>query len=110
MRRQFGGPDSGSFAAAKLVTGRRVNTPEPAVAVEERGVPAVECWLEEGCGSPADVARKGACREGGHRWIDMRRTGKLAGIPLDRVGDVRHSTLPIPTDECLARATNPSQC
>jgi len=48
--------------------------------------------------------------EGGHRWIDMRRTGKLAGIPLDRVGDVRHSTLPIPTDECLARATGPGQC
>jgi hypothetical protein len=48
--------------------------------------------------------------EGGHRWIDMRRTGKLAGIPLDRVGDVRHATLPIPTDECLARAANPSQC
>ena len=47
--------------------------------------------------------------EGGHRWIDMRRTGNLAGIPLDRVGDVRHSTLPVPTDECLARAT-PAQC
>lgn len=48
--------------------------------------------------------------EGGHRWIDMRRTGKLAGIPLDRPGDVVHSTLPIPTDECLARVTNPTQC
>ncbi len=47
--------------------------------------------------------------EGGHRWIDMRRTGNLAGIPLDRVGDVRHATLPVPTDECLARA-NPTQC
>ena len=48
--------------------------------------------------------------EGGHRWIDMRRTGNLAGIPLDRVGDARVSTLPIPTDECLARAASPSQC
>ncbi len=48
--------------------------------------------------------------EGGHRWIDMRRTGKLAGIPVDRAGDVVHATLPVPTDECLARATNPTQC
>ena len=41
--------------------------------------------------------------EGGHRWVDMRRTGNLAGIPIDRVGDVVHPTLPIPTDEVLAR-------
>lgn len=41
--------------------------------------------------------------EGGHRWIDMRRTGNLAGVPVDRPGDVVHPTLPIPTDEVLAR-------
>jgi hypothetical protein len=41
--------------------------------------------------------------EGGHRWIDMRRTGRLADIPRDRAGDVVHASLPIPTDEVLAR-------
>ncbi|HEX9705895.1 MAG TPA: RagB/SusD family nutrient uptake outer membrane protein [Gemmatimonadales bacterium] len=41
--------------------------------------------------------------EGGHRWIDMRRTGRLAQVPLDRTGDVVHSRLPIPTDEVLPR-------
>ena len=41
--------------------------------------------------------------EGGHRWVDMRRTGRLAQIPLDRTGDVVHIRLPIPTDEVLPR-------
>ncbi len=42
--------------------------------------------------------------EGGHRWVDMRRTGRLNQIPLDRpTVDTRHSRLPIPTDEVLAR-------
>lgn len=46
----------------------------------------------------------------GHRWVDMRRTGKLGNLLLDRPGDQAFQTLPIPSDECLARATNPSQC
>jgi hypothetical protein len=47
--------------------------------------------------------------EGGHRWIDARRYGRLASLPLDRTTrpnvppDVVFSTLPIPTDEVLAR-------
>jgi hypothetical protein len=45
--------------------------------------------------------------EGGHRWIDARRYGRLAALPLDRPAgsppDVVFSTLPIPTDETLAR-------
>ena len=47
--------------------------------------------------------------EGGHRLIDARRYGRLASLPLDRTTrpdvppDVVFATLPIPTDEVLAR-------
>jgi len=42
--------------------------------------------------------------EGGHRWIDARRYGRLNTLPVDRPDDLIFSTLPIPTDE-----TNPRQ-
>ncbi|MFN0015283.1 MAG: RagB/SusD family nutrient uptake outer membrane protein [Saprospiraceae bacterium] len=32
----------------------------------------------------------------GHRWIDMRRFGRLAQIPTDRAGDVVHPQFPRP--------------
>ena len=35
----------------------------------------------------------------GHRWIDMRRYGKLIDLPLDRDGDVIIENFPIPEDE-----------
>ncbi|MCH8327026.1 MAG: RagB/SusD family nutrient uptake outer membrane protein [Candidatus Marinimicrobia bacterium] len=35
----------------------------------------------------------------GHRWIDMRRYGKLGDLPLDRTGDVIITDFPIPEDE-----------
>jgi hypothetical protein len=35
--------------------------------------------------------------EGGHRWIDSRRLGKLADLPLD--GGFIHTDMPIPTAE-----------
>ncbi len=35
----------------------------------------------------------------GHRWIDMRRYGRLGQLPLDRPGDVVLEMLPIPFDE-----------
>jgi hypothetical protein len=41
--------------------------------------------------------------EGAHRWIDARHYGRLGTLPIDRDGDVVFSTLPIPTDETLAR-------
>ncbi len=41
--------------------------------------------------------------EGAHRWIDARHYGRLVTLPVDRVGDVVFSTLPIPTDETLPR-------
>jgi hypothetical protein len=41
--------------------------------------------------------------EGGHRWIDMRRYGKLGDLPLDVAGHTVHDEFPIPTNETLAR-------
>lgn len=48
--------------------------------------------------------------EGGHRWIDLRRYGRLAispagDLPVSRVGgaEVVFSTFPIPNDEVLPR-------
>jgi len=35
----------------------------------------------------------------GHRWIDMRRWGRLADLPLDRPGDVVHVQFPRPASE-----------
>lgn len=35
----------------------------------------------------------------GHRWIDMRRLGRLGDIPLDRAGDVVHEQFPRPVTE-----------
>lgn len=41
--------------------------------------------------------------EGGVHWIDMRRYGRLNQLPIDRVGDVIFSTLPINSFEVQAR-------
>lgn len=35
----------------------------------------------------------------GHRWIDLRRTGRLGDIVLDRAGDVVHEQFPRPVTE-----------
>jgi starch-binding outer membrane protein, SusD/RagB family len=40
----------------------------------------------------------------GHRWIDMRRFGRLSQLPLDLPTHVVVSRLPIPQGECLQRA------
>jgi hypothetical protein len=42
--------------------------------------------------------------EGGHRWLDMRRFGRLSELPLDRPGDVVPERFPIPRNECIARS------
>ena len=39
----------------------------------------------------------------GTRWIDARRYGRLASLPLDRPGDVVHPNMLIPSAECDAR-------
>ena len=41
--------------------------------------------------------------EGGHRWIDMRRFGRLDELPLDKPGFKVNSAYPIPLDETNAR-------
>lgn len=41
--------------------------------------------------------------EGGHRWIDMRRHGRLSQLPLDVEGHRVHERFPIPTPEMDAR-------
>ena len=39
----------------------------------------------------------------GHRWIDLRRFGRLDQLPKDASGHLVHSKFPIPEAECLAR-------
>jgi starch-binding outer membrane protein, SusD/RagB family len=40
----------------------------------------------------------------GHRWVDMRRFGRLNLLTLDRPTHVVVNNLPVPQAECLARA------
>ena len=47
--------------------------------------------------------------EGGHRWIDARRYGRLASLPNPVVGDNIFRVMPIPSDECGARSL-PANC
>jgi hypothetical protein len=39
----------------------------------------------------------------GTRWIDARRYGRVATLPIDRTGDVVHQNMLIPAAECDAR-------
>jgi len=41
--------------------------------------------------------------EQGVRWIDARRYGRLASLPLDRVGDTVFPSMIVPAGECDAR-------
>src|SRR5205814_4914833 len=41
--------------------------------------------------------------EGGHRWIDARRYGRLAKLPIDQPGQFVQPAFPIPLVECDAR-------
>jgi starch-binding outer membrane protein, SusD/RagB family len=45
----------------------------------------------------------------GHRWIDVRRFGKLDTLPLDKADHTRNRRYPIPLAECNARPGEP-QC
>ena len=40
----------------------------------------------------------------GHRWVDMRRFGRLNQLTLDLPTHVIISELPVPQNECLSRA------
>ena len=43
--------------------------------------------------------------EGGHRWIDLRRYGRLADVSLDLGMHTRQAAFPFPDAECLARGS-----
>ncbi|MEO6444665.1 MAG: hypothetical protein ABIP66_05865 [Gemmatimonadaceae bacterium] len=47
----------------------------------------------------------------GTRWVDIRRWGRLAQLPIDRAGQFVARVMPIPQAECDARAPNrPKGC
>jgi hypothetical protein len=47
--------------------------------------------------------------EGGHRWIDARRFGRLGDLPLDAPNHIRIAAFQVPLSECQARNA-PSPC
>jgi hypothetical protein len=48
--------------------------------------------------------------EGGHRWIDMRRYGRLNQLPLAVATHKRFSKFPFPVGECDPRSPAPTGC
>jgi starch-binding outer membrane protein, SusD/RagB family len=44
----------------------------------------------------------------GHRWIDVRRFGRLDTLPLDKPEHVRNRRFPLPLSECNARPGEPA--
>ena len=40
----------------------------------------------------------------GHRWVDLRRYGRLSELPLDQTSHIRVGAYPVPQAECDARA------
>ena len=51
--------------------------------------------------------------EGGHRWIDLRRYGRLATLPTEATSSgaaKRFAKFPFPQFDCDARATKPAGC
>ena len=42
----------------------------------------------------------------GHRWVDVRRFGKITTLPLDDPTHVRGLQMPIPTQECDSRTNS----
>ena len=47
--------------------------------------------------------------EGGHRWIDLRRYGRLGTLPLDRPEHRRFDKFPFPQFDCYAYSPPPAQ-
>ena len=47
--------------------------------------------------------------EGGHRWIDLRRFGRLDELPMDLPAHNIQSRFPYPEAECLARVPAPTE-
>ncbi len=76
------------------------------VRVASGGLPAIAGL---GAQTPAQILgrilreRKYSLLYEGHRWFDLRRTGNLNALILDRTGDQRFSALPVPLSERQAR-------
>jgi starch-binding outer membrane protein, SusD/RagB family len=47
--------------------------------------------------------------EGGHRWIDLRRYGRLGTLPVDLPSHKRFDKLPFPSSDCAAYSPPPSE-
>jgi hypothetical protein len=47
--------------------------------------------------------------EGGHRWIDLRRFGRLDELPMDLPAHTIQARFPYPEAECLARVPAPTE-
>ena len=47
--------------------------------------------------------------EGGHRWIDLRRYGRLGTLPRDLPNHSRFDKLPFPSADCAAYSPPPTQ-
>jgi starch-binding outer membrane protein, SusD/RagB family len=45
----------------------------------------------------------------GHRWVDMRRFGRLAQLTLDLPTHIVATQLPVPQAECLSRVVSPNK-
>lgn len=58
---------------------------------------------EEALGEVLYDRRYSLFAEGGHRWIDLRRYGRLDELPLDRPSHRVNARYPVPLDERLAR-------
>jgi hypothetical protein len=48
--------------------------------------------------------------EYGHRWVDMRRNGRLAQLPKALTNHRIFSLVPLPLDECNQRSPQPNGC
>jgi hypothetical protein len=46
--------------------------------------------------------------EGGHRWIDLRRYGRLSTLPLDLPNHRRFEKMPFPAEDCAANSPPPA--
>jgi hypothetical protein len=46
----------------------------------------------------------------GHRWMDVRRFGRITTLPLDKPTHFRQSQQPIPQAECLQREGSTLPC
>jgi hypothetical protein len=48
--------------------------------------------------------------EGAHRWVDMRRYGRLASLPRAGADHIVWPYFPLPSDECIPRNPQPPGC